>query len=81
MSTFEAISQLDSEGISFLQTSPESLAIDQGDNQGTASSPSYFYATFDGKFIKLSKFQIILVCAQVYANVEALSRKTSVFLS
>lgn len=45
MNTFEAISLMDSEGISQLRVAPETLHINFDPEAGL----SLFYATFDGK--------------------------------
>ena len=46
MNSFDALSLLDSEGVSSLQFDHLSLNIDAPD-----TNPALFYATFDGKFI------------------------------
>lgn len=47
MTTFEAISLMDSEGISQLQIAPETLHI----NFDSETGLSLFYASFDGKLL------------------------------
>ena len=65
MTTFEAISLMDSEGISQLQIAPETLHI----NFDSETGLSLFYASFDGKLLpqdESTKRTLILFSLYVY---------------